>query len=172
MKLSLLWFVILSSVYDKGECVCFFKKQEFAIDETFKDSENPCLTYTCTKDGFTTNVKECRHQSWCIEELRTYDGDGCCYTCKNDNRCQLVHMRMDITRKHCKGSIKMYACKGACKHTISYNDKERKVRNKCSCCKETRYVPKKERLFCIGGRVEAYKYNQVASCDCIPCKDD
>ncbi|XP_060100723.1 mucin-19 [Heteronotia binoei] len=169
MNLLMLCFVVSVSVHNKGECACFFKNQDFAVEAVFKDPENPCLTYICTKEGFTTKVEDCPGQSWCSKELRTYDDNGCCYNCMFD--CQVAPIQMAISKNGCTGTIKTQMCKGHCKQIVSYDDKTRKIKNDCSCCQGTKYIAKKDRLFCSGGKLKPYRYKQVVSCSCTPCKD-
>ncbi|XP_053109672.1 apomucin-like isoform X2 [Hemicordylus capensis] len=137
------------------------------IGETFNDPDNPCLHYTCTVGGFTTEIEECPGQNWCSNESRLYHVDKCCYDCVN--RCQPTPVRIQVSANGCKGYITMAKCIGDCKKETMFDDIDRKVVNECLCCQPKEHEIKSIPIFCPGGRSEVYTYKHTVSCSCQAC---
>ncbi|XP_053109671.1 apomucin-like isoform X1 [Hemicordylus capensis] len=157
-----------------GECPtvpesgsCRFKNKYHKIGETFNDPDNPCLHYTCTVGGFTTEIEECPGQNWCSNESRLYHVDKCCYDCVN--RCQPTPVRIQVSANGCKGYITMAKCIGDCKKETMFDDIDRKVVNECLCCQPKEHEIKSIPIFCPGGRSEVYTYKHTVSCSCQAC---
>ncbi|KAH0616513.1 hypothetical protein JD844_027664 [Phrynosoma platyrhinos] len=135
---------------------CRFKSKYYKIGETFKDPDNPCLNYTCTNDGFTTEVEECIGQKWC---------QNVCV-----NHCRPVPMPIKIKINGCSETIMMAMCTGECPKSLIYGEVDRLLLNKCSCCQATGHVYRNIPIICRTGKVEVYTYKHVVSCSCQNCK--
>ncbi|XP_031754866.1 integumentary mucin B.1 [Xenopus tropicalis] len=148
---------------------------EHKLGATFKDGENPCITYRCDTTGLTVNVKSCPNQQFCTKSRRSYDPDGCCYSC--DTSCKPVPAKVGITAEYgherqktnCSAIIAMTKCSGECEHVLSYDKKEDKVVNMCKCCKATHTETRDADLACENGMTKTYKYKHITTCKCIPC---
>ncbi|MFT7799692.1 mucin-2-like [Arapaima gigas] len=64
---------------------CEFNGTNYEVGNNWIDSENPCVSYSCEKSGTRIKEKVCPDQQ-CSEELRVWDEQGCCYTCKPGNQ--------------------------------------------------------------------------------------
>ncbi|KAJ7329597.1 hypothetical protein JRQ81_015771 [Phrynocephalus forsythii] len=86
---------------------CRFKNKSYEIGETFHDPDNPCLSYTCGVEGFTTKVKECAEQNWCS---------------KASSVCRPAPVQVGVNANGCRGNILMATCTGECKTIVSFGE--------------------------------------------------
>ncbi|XP_061438749.1 mucin-19 [Rhineura floridana] len=164
-----------TSIGRSGECPtvpeptsCRFQNEYYEIGEKFKDPSNPCLKYTCTADGFKTEVEECAGQRWCNNGTRIYHENKCCYDCVN--QCRPIPVKVGVSANGCKSHILMPVCSGECKKVISYSGVDRQMMNKCFCCKAKEHVYKNIPIFCPTGKLIMYKYKHTVACSCQACK--
>ncbi|XP_053319678.1 integumentary mucin B.1-like [Spea bombifrons] len=106
-----------------GHCVpvtCRFNHTEYEVGATFRDPAYPCVSYSCELSGLSVTVNTCPNQLTCSEDRRSYDENGCCYTC--DTKCKpspsLIKIQHDLQEhKNCSGMISITKCSGDCQAT-------------------------------------------------------
>ncbi|XP_041442414.1 mucin-19 isoform X16 [Xenopus laevis] len=154
---------------------CKHNGTEYKLGATFIDKSNPCITYRCDASGLTVNVKSCPNEQVCSKSERTYDSDGCCFSC--DTSCKPVPATVGIQgeydyqneKTNCSANIIMAKCSGQCQHKLTYDTIDNKVVTKCRCCKADRVEPRKAHLVCDNGKKKIYKYKHITSCKCTSC---
>ncbi|XP_055009876.1 LOW QUALITY PROTEIN: mucin-19-like [Boleophthalmus pectinirostris] len=66
----------------KFEKKCFYKGRNYTVGETWRDSEEPCMSFICNPEGIQNETKVCSPQH-CPEEDKIWDDHHCCFTCRS-----------------------------------------------------------------------------------------
>ncbi|XP_066448014.1 integumentary mucin B.1-like [Eleutherodactylus coqui] len=158
---------------------CKHNGTDYPIDYIFTDPKNPCVRYTCKQTGvFSALVDTCPKQKYCTKDRRTYDSNGCCYTC--DNSCKPSPSSMDLTitytdsddytLRNCSALVKMAKCSGECEEAKPRYDTEiHKIVSDCYCCTDATSEERDIELACEDGSIELYTYSHITSCSCHAC---
>ncbi|XP_077120928.1 mucin-19 [Ranitomeya variabilis] len=164
-----------------GHCepiTCKHNGAEVQIGETIRDSEDPCIVYTCEDTGLSVFVDECPKQKYCTEDRRIYDGNRCCYTC--DNSCKPSPSPIDLVFTYpdsdeysvitCSAFVTMATCNGECEEAKPrYDLEEHKIKSDCHCCNEASSEDQTIELTCEDRTPRTYTYKHITSCSCHAC---
>lgn len=159
---------------------CKHNGTEYQISETFRDPEDPCVVYTCEVTGLSVLVDKCPKQKYCTKDRRTYDENGCCYTC--DNSCKPSPSSMELTitdtdsfdnvKGACSSFVEMAKCSGECVEAKPRYDTDiHKIMTDCYCCKDATSEERTIELTCDDGSTKLYTYIHITSCSCHACTD-
>ncbi|XP_056425837.1 integumentary mucin B.1-like [Hyla sarda] len=166
-----------------GHCeplTCKHNGTDYKINETFIDPENPCVVYTCEVTGLSVWVDTCPKQKYCTKDRRTYDENGCCYTC--DNSCKPSPTTIELTITYtdfddnyegsCSSFVTMAKCSGECEEAKSrYDTDMHKVVSDCYCCKDVASEERTIDMMCEDGSIRPYTYSHITACSCNACTD-
>ncbi|XP_042323917.1 LOW QUALITY PROTEIN: otogelin-like protein [Sceloporus undulatus] len=137
-----------------------------------------CIKYECTKTAIGAivlgsniicppfNETECTKNGGTVQ---TYN-DGCCKTCKRDDRiCQKVTIRTTIRKHDCisQSPINMASCDGKCPSATIFNVNINSHLRFCKCCRESGVQNLTVPLYCSGNGTEImYVIQEPTDCSC------
>ncbi|KAH0616709.1 hypothetical protein JD844_028040 [Phrynosoma platyrhinos] len=137
-----------------------------------------CIKYECTKTAIGAivlgssiicppfNETECTKNGGTV---LTYN-DGCCKTCKKDDRiCQKVTVRTTIRKHDCisQSPINMSSCDGKCPSATIFNVNINSHLRFCKCCRENGVQNLTVPLYCSGNGTEImYVIQEPTDCSC------
>ncbi|XP_051889494.1 mucin-2-like [Pristis pectinata] len=141
------------------------------LNDKWQDQNNPCISYTCTSKGVTTQTRSCGIEPPCNESNKTWDDEHCCYSCTPSGSCKLNTRRTNVTKEinstTYTAEIELNICQGNCPGSAEYNTQTDQIEHKCECCQEIRTEVKKVQLASQDGRVKIpYSYTYIKSCGC------
>ncbi|KAJ0064956.1 hypothetical protein NL108_018589 [Boleophthalmus pectinirostris] len=157
------------------ECVekkCFYKGRNYTVGETWRDSEEPCMSFICSPEGIQNETKVCSPQH-CPEEDKIWDDHHCCFTCRSVCSCAPVMTSLMVYAEECFSELQVPVCDGLCSsghRMVLYGD-HLNVEQSRRCCKETRSEPRAVTLRCSDQTDRNYTYSHVTRCDCSDCAE-
>uniref|UniRef100_A0ABM5GFJ0 Otogelin-like protein isoform X4 n=1 Tax=Pogona vitticeps TaxID=103695 RepID=A0ABM5GFJ0_9SAUR len=140
--------------------------------------DSNCTKYECVKTPVGAivlgssvicppfNETECMKNGGTVQ---TYN-DGCCKTCKKDDRiCQKVMMRTTVRKSDCisRSPIDVASCEGKCPSATIFNVNIDSHLRFCKCCRENRVQNLTVPLYCSGNGTEIiYVIQEPIDCSC------
>ncbi|XP_053262546.1 otogelin-like protein [Podarcis raffonei] len=159
-------------------CIFYSGNGTSVIYEEGSTWDSNCTKYECTKTAGGAivlgssvvcppfNETECTKNGGTIE---TYN-DGCCRTCKRDEKiCQKVTVRTTIRKHDCisRSPINVASCDGKCPSATIFNININSHLRFCKCCRENGVQNLTVPLYCSGNGTEIlYVIQEPTDCSC------
>ncbi|KAM6961566.1 mucin-6 [Tautogolabrus adspersus] len=149
------------------EKTCIYNGTTYKVGDRWKDAANPCMSFTCHKDGIQTETKVCPIDN-CQEEDRICDDQQSCITCNQS--CSPKLTSINITIDNCTTIMQMSVCQGQCvsQPRIVYHG-DLQVEQKYKCCQERSSERRSVTLQCFDLSARSYAYKHITSCECRAC---
>ncbi|XP_067110214.1 intestinal mucin-like protein [Osmerus mordax] len=148
------------------EKICSHDGMEYRVGDTWTDPAQPCVSYSCTRNGVQTSTRVCPKQN-CPQERRVWDDRHCCYSC--NQTCAPRLSFANITLNDCSATLRLPICEGQCDTETSWVLVGGLIQvEQCQCCREQNYEWKNVSLACAEGPRQ-YRYQHITSCHCKGC---
>nr|XP_060635515.1 otogelin-like protein [Anolis sagrei ordinatus] len=159
-------------------CLFDFDNGTLVVYEDGSTWVSNCIIYECTKTAIGAivlgssiicppfNETECTKNGGTIQTFN----DGCCKTCKRDDRiCQKVTVRTTIRKQDCisRSPIDVSSCDGKCPSATIFNVNIDSHLRFCKCCRENGVQNLTVPLYCSGNDTEImYMIQEPTDCSC------
>ncbi|XP_032077067.1 otogelin-like protein [Thamnophis elegans] len=140
--------------------------------------DSNCTKYECAKIGVETVVLGSSvfcppfNETECVKNggsVQTYH-NGCCKTCKRDERiCQKIMVRTTVRKEDCvsQSPISVASCDGKCPSATIFNVNIDSHLRFCKCCRENGVQNRTVPLYCSGNGTEIlYVMQEPTDCSC------
>ncbi|XP_063074228.1 mucin-5AC-like [Engraulis encrasicolus] len=174
------------------EKTCQYKGDTYQLGAHWSDPLERCVSFSCTDSGTLMERKLCPRET-CTEELRIWDADHCCYSCKcrttlacqhppttttttisytnSDRTCGLRLAHVNLTVESCFASVQLPICEGECGHRSGWlaEGGVLQLEGVCPLCKEDTSEERVVYLTCEGHTPKPFHYRHITSCRCGTC---
>ncbi|XP_015252842.1 PREDICTED: mucin-19-like [Cyprinodon variegatus] len=146
------------------EKTCSYHGTTYRLGDTWKDPNDPCLSFVCTEEGIQS-------ESVCPTEIcpeGKRKNQSCCFTC--NQTCAPKLSKMNVTINECSTVIEVPLCEGHCpsKPWISLGEYLH-VEQDYSCCQAQSSEFRELEVECSDLTTRRYTYKHVTSCECRAC---
>ncbi|XP_074812278.1 otogelin-like protein [Natator depressus] len=159
-------------------CAFYTENGTLSVHEEGSTWVSNCTKYECAKTAVGAmilgssvvcppfNETECTKNGGTVQ---TYN-DGCCKTCKKEERiCQKVTVRTTIRKSDCisQRPINVASCEGKCPSATIFNVNINSHLRFCKCCRENGVQNLTVPLYCSGNGTEVmYIIQEPTDCSC------
>ncbi|KAM6437973.1 otogelin-like protein [Liasis olivaceus] len=159
-------------------CPFYTDNGTLVIYEEGNTWDSNCTKYECAKVGVGTVVLGSSvlcppfNETECVKNggsVQTYH-NGCCKTCKRDERiCQKIMVRTTVRKHDCvsQSPINVASCDGKCPSATIFNVNIDSHLRFCKCCRENGVQNRTVPLYCSGNGTEIlYTIQEPMDCSC------